>query len=82
MSKADARRRDQRDALTGNEDERARRASNDEPPLHLATTDPMAWASVCAGWRGGFHERAAVGDDGRWRCRWCWQWLTPPPAKE
>lgn len=82
VSRRDDRRRAQADAARGgNEDERAARASVEEPPPTLSTADPHAWASACAGWRAGFHERVATGPDGRWRCRWCAQWFNPPPRR-
>lgn len=41
-----------------------------------------SWASHCAGWRFGAHEKLRVEDDGRWRCRWCYQIFNPPTKQE
>jgi hypothetical protein len=85
MSRRADRRREQADLVRGgNEDQRAARATLEErPPQHL-TLDPHAWESACAGWRGGYHERARSPEglpitvNGSWRCRWCWQLFDPP----
>jgi hypothetical protein len=84
VSKGDDRRRAQRELLRGgNADERAARAPVEEPAPRLNRADPSSWASTCAGWRGGFHERARTREgvpmvvDGQWRCRWCFQLFDP-----
>lgn len=39
-----------------------------------------SWTGQCHGWRGGFHERSNAKTDPIWRCRWCGNTFTPPPA--
>lgn len=88
MSKGDARRREQAALFDGgNEDQRLLAEAVEALSPRLLAPDPASWASACAGWRGGFHERlrspegVPVTVEGYWRCRWCFQLFDPPPKE-
>ena len=53
-----------------------------EPAAPPPSIEPQSWASSCAGWRYGVHEKSRVEADGRWRCRWCYGLFTAPTDAE
>ena len=80
MSRADERRREQ-DAYNRDQD-----ATMNERPVEVAieaVPDRRSWASTCAGWRVGIHERTKENRVlGIWKCRWCNQTFNEPTADE
>lgn len=55
------------------------------PPEPTARTvpDPRSWASTCAGWRVGIHERTKENRlAGIYQCKWCAQTFHPPTSEE
>lgn len=80
MSQADDRRAeataDERDA------ERAMNERQAEPTAPFVR-DRRSWASECAGWRIGIHERTKESRDaGIYKCKWCAQIFDPPTEAE
>lgn len=76
MSKADDRRAEQDAAALDDLIAMNQRPVEPAPPY---LPDRRSWASTCAGWRGGIHERHK--EDrilGIWKCKWCAQTFDEP----
>jgi hypothetical protein len=73
MSRADERRAEEADL----DRDAALHQRPSEPPTVPPNPDRHAWSSACAGWRIGVHEKSRE-EEGGWRCKWCYQLLTPP----
>lgn len=78
MSRADERRAEQDDYMR---DALAHERQSETGPIVTPDPDPDSWSSRCAGWQVGVHEKARIEETG-WRCRWCWQLLTPPTPED
>lgn len=53
------------------------------PPVPPPVTNRRSWASDCAGWRVGIHERTRENRlAGIYKCRWCRQTFDPPTEAE
>lgn len=81
MSRADQRRAEQ-DAYT-RDIERSINERPSNPPVPQQVTDRRSWASDCAGWRVGTHERTKENRlAGIYKCKWCGQTFDPPNADD
>lgn len=59
--------------------------TNERPSIPTAphVADRRSWASDCAGWRVGTHERTKENRlAGIYKCKWCGQTFDPPNADD
>lgn len=80
MSLADERRREQE---AYSRDQMAGERPVESGPVPQEPTNRQSWASTCAGWRVGIHERRKEDRlDGIYKCKWCGQIFDPPAESE